>query len=163
MEIEDDDFILEQKQRSKYIEHLNEFVQANSLFIEIESDRENILSDHFNTISIGMAFDSAKVTIVNIFSFQHAVINKLDLNMVNWSCKLSGQLLTDNLGPYVIRIINEEQIGKTAFVVSFEFLEYNFTTKEFSAQFGNNDNKDKMKKQYLELYLREKPEMIKYG
>jgi len=145
------------------MDFVEEFIQANSLFIEIQSDRDNILNPSFNTIAIGMAFDISKVSIVNVFCHWSAIITKLDLNLRNWTVKLTGKVVNDKYGPYAIRIVNEDHVGKTAMAISFQYLKFDQNTKEFSADFNNDDNPDKMKKQFLEVYLREKPEGIKYG
>jgi hypothetical protein len=113
-----------------------------------------------------MAFSPLKVSIVNIYSNNKALVSKIDINMVKWVANITGKILCKdnlNLGPYAIRIVNEDQTGKTALAISYENIKYNILTKEFTAEFKNDDNKDKMKKQFLEVYLREKPDNVKYG
>ena len=164
LDLEDEDFgLTEQVKKTQYSDYLEEFIQAIGLFIEIDSDRENILSEYFNSISIGMAFSYDKVAVVTVFLYWPAIITNLNINMVNWSVKLSGKIISTELGPYAIRIVNEDHIHKTQLSVSFQFIKFDPTTQSFSVDFTNDENKDKNKKQFLELYLREHPNLIKYG
>ena len=49
-------------------DYIDEFLDCHATLIEFESHRNNILATHFNTISIGMAFNHEKVVVCDLFT-----------------------------------------------------------------------------------------------
>ena len=150
--------------RIKYNDYMFEFCDAHSCLVEFEQHRENILNKDINSIGIGMAFDEEKVVVVDIFCNREVIIDSVDINKELFSIVVVGRVLSDNMGAYALRIVNEDSINKPLITINPQHITQDFKNRQFRAYFNNSqklfeDNSRKI----IEIYLRSKPETIKYG
>lgn len=111
-----------------------------------------------------MAFDEEKVVVVDIFCNRDVIIDSIDINKELFSIVVVGRVLTDNMGVYALRIVQEENINKPLITINPQHITQDFKNRQFRAYFNNSqklfeDNSRKI----IEIYLRSKPETIKYG
>jgi hypothetical protein len=112
---------------------------------------------------LGVAFNEEKVAVVDIFIHRHCIVELIIFND-NQGIDIIGRMLNEKLGPYAIKIVPEEFPNKQLAHITPQFISYDDKTREFSASFSNcikifEYEGPKM----IEIYLREKPDSIKYG
>ena len=148
----------------RYNDYSFEFSDAHSCLVEFEQHRENLLSPGINTMGIGMAFDEEKVVVVDIFCNREVIIDSVDINKELCSIVVVGRVLTDNMGAYALRIVQEENINKALITINPQYITQDFKNRQFRAYFNNSQKifEDDTRK-IIEIYLRSKPETIKYG
>lgn len=138
-------------------------VDAHSTLVEFEEDRENILSNKYNTVGLGVAFNEEKVAVVDIFTHRDCIVESIFFND-NQGIDITGRMLNDKLGLYAVKIVPEEFINKQLANITTQYISFDDKTKEFNASFQNCSKIFEFDgPKMIELYLREKPELIKYG
>lgn len=150
--------------RVRYNDYNFEFIDAHSCLVEFEQHRENLLSPNFNTIGIGMAFDEEKVVVVDVFCNRELIVDSIDINRELYSIVVAGRMLNELMGVYALRIVQEENINKALILVNPQFITQDLKNKQFRSYFNNAQKvfEDETRKT-VEIYLRNKPETIKYG
>ena len=149
--------------RGRFIDYAPELVDAHSTLVEFEEDRENILSNNFNTVGLGVAFNEEKVAVVDIFTHRECIVESIMFNE-NQGIDIIGRMLNEKLGPYAIKIVPEEFPNKQLAHITPQFISYDDKTREFSASFSNCGKVFEYEgPKMIEIFLREKPELIKYG
>jgi hypothetical protein len=111
-----------------------------------------------------MSFDDEKVSVVDIFTQRDCVVEKVTINRDNQSVEVIGKMLTDKMGVFAIRIVPEDHPNKTLHLISPQLISYDSKSHTFLATLNCppkvfEDDSPKM----IEVYLRHKPETIKYG
>jgi hypothetical protein len=111
-----------------------------------------------------MAFDDEKVSVVDIFSLREVVVEKVNINKDNLNIEVYGKMLTDKMGVFAIRIVYEDHPNKALHLIGPQFISYDSKTHTFVGILNCpakvfDDEAPKM----IEVYLRHKPETIKYG
>jgi len=150
--------------RLKYNDYSFEFVDAHSCLVEFEQHRENLLSPNFNTIGIGMAFDEEKVVVVDVFCNRDLMVDSVDINKELFSIVVVGRMLNELMGVYALRIVQEEAVNKALILIGPQYITYELKNKQFRAYFNNAQKIfDDETRKLIEIYIRNKPEMIKYG
>jgi hypothetical protein len=110
-----------------------------------------------------VAFNEEKVAVVDIFTHRDCIVETIMFNE-NQGIDITGRMLNDKLGLYAVKIVPEEFANKQLAHITTQFISFDDRSKEFTASFTNcgkvfEYDGPKM----IELYLREKPELIKYG
>jgi hypothetical protein len=73
-------------------------------------------------------------------------------------------MLNEKLGLYAVRIVPEEYVNKQLAHITPQFISYDDKSRSFIASFTNCSKVFEYDgPKMIELYLREKPELIKYG
>jgi hypothetical protein len=153
------------KKKSQYSDYVSEFVDAHSTLVEFEEHRNNILSQEFNTVSIGMAHDDEKVVVVDLFSTCDLTIESCNINEDMGSIIVKGRMLNDNFGVYALRIVSADTMHKSLMllnpsnIISPEQKQRPFTASFIGAQALIKDKSLK----YVEVYIRGSPGSIKYN
>ena len=145
-----------------------DFMDCHSTLVEFDQHRQNLLSPSFNTVCIGMAFDNEKLTVVDIFTNRLVNIDTCAITEDTQQIFVKGNILNDKYGVFIVRIVEEN--NPKAFILSLNPQEINYDSvnKTWICKFKNAGkvfeelNKDD-KKLYIEVYLSENPETIKYG
>ena len=150
--------------RVKYNDYSFEFVDAHSCLVEFEQHRENLLSPNFNTIGVGMAFDEEKVVVVDVFCNRDLIVDSVDINKELFSIVVVGRILNEQMGVYALRVVQEEAINKALILINPQYITQDIKNKQFRAYFNNSQKvfEDETRKM-VEIYIRNKPETIKYG
>jgi hypothetical protein len=150
--------------RVKYNDYSFEFVDAHSCLVEFEQHRENLLSPNFNTIGVGMAFDEEKVVVVDVFCNRDLIVDSVDINKELFSIVVVGRILNEQMGVYALRVVQEEAINKALILINPQNITQDIKNKQFRAYFNNSQKvfEDETRK-IVEIYIRNKPETIKYG
>ena len=150
--------------RIKYNDYSFEFVDAHSCLVEFEQHRENLLSADFNAIGIGMAFDEEKVVVVDVFCNRDLIVDSVDINKELFSIVVVGRMLNELMGVYALRIVQEDAINKALILINPHYITQDTKNKQFRAYFNNAQKifEDETRK-IVEIYIRNKPETIKYG
>jgi hypothetical protein len=153
------------KKKSQYSDYISEFVDAHSTLVEFEEHRNNILSQEFNTVSIGMAYDDEKVVVVDLFSTCEVTIESCNINEDMGSIIVKGRMLNDSFGVYALRIVSADNMHKSMMllnpsnIISPEQKHRPFTASFIGAQALIQEKSLK----FVEVYIRGSPETIKYN
>ena len=149
--------------KNKYSGFIEEFLDAQSTLVEFEQHKNNFLSNAFNTVSFGCAFDEEKVVVVDIFNTRTLMVEEVKINTENGSVVIMGKMLNLKYGVFALRIVNEDALNKEIIKINVQNISYNRQTNVFKATFNKIGNllEDKSNK-LIEIYLREKPETIVY-
>ena len=77
---------------------------------------------------------------------------------------LEGKVLFEKFGVYAVRIVEEYNQNKTILAVSPQGIYYDSVSKKWSCKFKNVgqvfQELDKDKRLFIQVYLRDKPELI---
>ncbi len=149
--------------KNKYSAFIEEFLDAHSTLVEFEQHKNNLLSNVFNSVSFGCAFDEEKVVVVDVFNTRTLIIEEVRVNSDIGQVVLIGKMLNLKYGPFALRIVNEEALNKELFKINVQNISYNRQTNIFKATFNNINNLiEERNNKLIEVYLREKPETIVY-
>ena len=165
--IDSDGIKLDKNSMKKYKEFADEFFDVQATLIEFQEHGNNILSEKFNTVGIGMAINEMKVVVVNIFLRREIMVNSCSINFYNGSIIINGELMNDQYGAYAARIINPSNPNKSiAFITPQHITPSNATNKirPFTAAFNNVERVlEDQEPKNIEIYVRVKPDLIPYS
>ena len=154
-------------QMAKFMGYSNDFYDVQATLVEFKEHSDNILSNIFNSIGIGIAFNDMKVVVVNIFLKRDVIIDSCSINIENASIIVKGQLTDDQYGAYALRIISPNSPNKTlAFITPQHITPANAQNKirPFTAVFNNIGNiLEDPEPKNIEIYIRIKPDLIPYN
>lgn len=146
----------------------NEFLDCHATLLEFEKDRNLILSSNLNSIGIGLSFDKDKLIVVNIFSQRFVFIDYCNIIEDSQTIYLEGRITNDKYGVFSVRIVEETNQNKTILSVNPQNIFFDSSTKKWNCKFKNiaeslQDIDLREKRLYIQVYLRDQPELIKYG
>ena len=152
---------------AKYMEFANDFYDVQATLVEFEEHCDNILSDNFNKVGIGIALNDMKVVVVDVFLKREVTVDSCSINGENGSIIIKGELTNEQYGAYALRIISPSAPTKTIVHITPQHITpANITTKirPFTAVFNNvakvlEDPEPKN----IEIYIRVKPDLIPYN
>lgn len=152
----------------KFDDFSTDFMDCHSTLLEFEQHRNNLLGLNYNTMCVGMAFDKEKITVVDIFVNRLVNVEQCAITEESQTIFVEGKVLTDKYGVYAVRIVAEDQPNTTILSLNPQEINYDAINKKWICKFKNANNvfvelgKDD-KKLFIQVYLRENPESIKYG
>lgn len=146
-------------------------MDCHATLLEFEKDRNLIISNAVNTIGIGLAFDKEKIVVVNIYSNKLVSIDLCSMIAESNLIYLEGKVLSDKYGVYLVRIVEEQSQNKPVYAVNPQDIKFDPSTRRWECKFKNVgsflkdlENENNINKHYfVVVYLRDKPELIKYG
>jgi len=111
-----------------------------------------------------MAFDEEKVVVVDVFCNRDLIVDSVDINKELFSIVVVGRMLNELMGVYALRIVQEDAINKALILINPHYITQDTKNKQFRAYFNNAQKifEDETRK-IVEIYIRNKPETIKYG
>ena len=151
--------------KTRYIDYMEEFMDGHATLVEFDTHRENLLSSIFTSVSIGMAFDENKAVVVDLFSVKECVVDTIDIREDTSTIILTGRMLLTKNGVFALRIMKVDENGnlKELVAINCQQISFNKNTLKFSATFKNAQKVfNESGKKYVDIYLREKPDTIKY-
>ncbi len=140
-------------------------MDSHATLVEFDSHGENLLSPNFTSVSIGMAYDEQQAVVVDIFSQKECIIDSMDLNPEMLSVVITGRMLMTKNGVFALRIqkVDENNNLKDLQSINCQHISFNKSTLKFTATFKNAQKVfNESGKKVVEVYLREKPDTIKY-
>ena len=154
-------------QMKKYMEYANEFFDVQATLVEFEEHSDNILSNDFNSVGIGIAINDIKVVVVNIFLKREVIINSCYINFDSGNVTIKGQLSTDQYGAYALRIISPKNPTKTIVYITPQQItpaKDGNKIRPFIAVFNNIGRVlEDLEPKNIEIYVRVKPDLILYN
>ena len=154
-------------QMKKYMEYANEFFDVQATLVEFEEHSDNILSNDFNSVGIGIAINDMKVVVVNIFLKREVIINSCYINFDSGNVTIKGQLTTDQYGAYALRIISPKNPTKTIVYITPQQItpaKDGNKIRPFIAVFNNIGRVlEDLEPKNIEIYVRVKPDLIPYN
>ena len=152
---------------AKYTDFMTEFYDVQATLVEFEQHSENILSDDFNKVGIGMAFNDTKVVVVDVFCFREVFVDSCNINTEGGNVQVKGRMNNDQYGAYALRIVNNSQPKNTLVQITPQHITPFMTqnkTRGFTGVFNNisqiiQDPEPKI----VEVYIRVKPDSIPYN
>jgi len=152
---------------AKYMEFADDFYDVQATLVEFEEHCDNILSDSFNKVGIGIALNDMKVVVVDIFLKREVTIDSCSINIENGNILIKGELANDQYGAYALRIISPSAPNKTIVHITPQHITpANISTKirPFTAVFNNVEKVlEDPEPKNIEIYIRVKPDMIPYN
>lgn len=152
---------------AKYMEYANDFYDVQATLIEFEEHCDNILSDNFNKVGIGIALNDMKVVVVDIFLKREVTVDSCSINGENGSIIIKGELTNEQYGAYALRIISPSAPNKTIVNITPQHITpANISTKirPFTAVFNNVGKVlEDPEPKNIEIYIRVKPDLIPYN
>jgi len=135
--------------------------------LEFKEDRDHLLSPNLNTVGIGLSYDKDKLVVVSVYSERAVTVEILSPLEESLTIYLEGKILQEKYGVFAIRIVvQEKNQNKTLAFVTPQDIFYDSNTKKWNCKFKNVSHVfQEMEKEnlYVLVYLRDKPELIKYG
>ena len=154
-------------QMKKYMEYANEFFDVQATLVEFEEHSDNILSNDFNSVGIGIAINDMKVVVVNIFLKREVIINSCYINFDSGNVTIKGQLSNDQYGAYALRIISPKNPTKTIVYITPQQItpaKDGNKIRPFIAVFNNIGRVlEDLEPKNIEIYVRVKPDLIPYN
>ena len=157
---------------ARYTDFMNEFYDVQATLVEFAQHSENILSDEFNHVGIGMAYNDTKVVVVDIFCFREAIVDVCNINTDTGIITVKGRMLNDQYGAYALRIVGFSAPTKTLLQITPQHITP-FTTQAkqrgFTGVFNNGSQiltegeETVAEPKIIEVYIRVKPELIPYN
>jgi len=152
---------------AKYTDFMTEFYDVQATLVEFEQHSENILSDDFNKVGIGMAFNDTKVVVVDVFCFREVFVDSCNINPEGGNIQVKGRMNNEQYGAYALRIVNNSQPKNTLVQITPQHITPFMTqnkTRGFTGVFNNvsqiiQDPEPKI----VEVYIRVKPDSIPYN
>ena len=152
---------------AKYTDFMTEFYDVQATLVEFEQHSENILSDDFNKVGIGMAFNDTKVVVVDVFCFREVFVDSCNINTEGGNIQVKGRMNNEQYGAYALRIVNNSQPKNTLVQITPQHITPFMTqnkTRGFTGVFNNvsqiiQDPEPKI----VEVYIRVKPDSIPYN
>ena len=152
---------------AKYMEFADDFYDVQATLIEFEEHCENILSENFNKVGIGMALNDMKVVVVNIFCKREVTIDSCSINAETGNIIVKGELNNEQYGAYALRIVSPVAPTKTIIHITPQHITpANISNKirPFTANFNNIGKLlEDPEPKNIEIYIRVKPDMIPYN
>ena len=145
----------------------DDFYDVQATLVEFEEHCDNILSDNFNKVGIGIALNDMKVVVVDIFLKREVTVDSCSINGENGSIILKGELTNEQYGAYALRIISPSAPNKTIVHITPQHITpANISTKirPFTAVFNNVGKVlEDPEPKNIEIYIRVKPDLIPYN
>ena len=152
---------------AKYMEFAADFYDVQATLVEFEEHCDNILSDNFNKVGIGMALNDMKVVVVDIFLKREVTVDSCSINVENGSIIIKGELTNEQFGAYALRIVSPSAPNKTIVHITPQHITpANISTKvrPFTAVFNNVGKVlEDPEPKNIEIYIRVKPDLIPYN
>ena len=152
---------------AKYMEFADDFYDVQATLIEFEEHCENILSENFNKVGIGMALNDMKVVVVNVFCKREVNVDSCSINLESGSIVIKGELNNEQYGAYALRVISPRAPNKTIVQITPQHITpANIANKirPFTAIFNNIGRLlEDPEPKNIEIYIRVKPDMIPYN
>ena len=152
---------------AKYMEFADDFYDVQATLIEFEEHCDNILSENFNKVGIGMALNDMKVVVVNIFCKREVTVDSCSINAENGNIVIKGELNNEQYGAYALRIVSPAAPNKTIVHITPQHITpANIANKirPFTAIFNNIGRLlEDPEPKNIEIYIRVKPDMIPYN
>ena len=151
----------------KYMEFADDFYDVQATLVEFEEHCDNILSDTFNKVGIGIALNDTKVVVVDVFLKREVTIDSCLINVESGNIIIKGQLSNEQYGAYALRIVSPNNPNKTIVSITPQHITpANVTTKirPFTAIFNNVEKVlEEPEPKNIEIYIRVKPDLIPYN
>ena len=152
---------------AKYMEFADDFYDVQATLVEFEEHCDNILSDNFNKVGIGIALNDMKVVVVDIFLKREVTVDSCSINLENGNILIKGELTNDQYGAYALRLVSPAAPNKTIVHITPQHITpANISTKirPFTAIFNNVGKVlEDPEPKNVEIYIRVKPDMIPYN
>jgi len=151
--------------KNRYIDYMEEFMDGHATLVEFDTHRDNLLSSLFTSVSIGMAFNEEKAVVVDIFSVKECIVDSIDLREETFTIVVTGRMLLTKNGIFALRILKIDENGnlKETVAINCQQISFNKNTLKYVATFKNAQKVwNEPGKKILDVYLREKPDTIKY-
>ena len=158
---------------ARYTDFMNEFYDVQATLVEFAQHSENILSDEFNHVGIGMAYNDTKVVVVDIFCFREAIVDVCNINVDTSIITVKGRMLNEEYGAYALRIVGASAPTKTILQITPQHITPYFTQNKqrgFTGVFNNaapvlteSEENAAAEPKIIEVYIRVKPELIPYN
>ena len=165
--IDSDSVKPEMNEMAKYMEYANNFYDVQATLIEFKEHSDNILSNTFNSVGIGIALNDMKVVVVNIFLKREVIVDSCQINSESGNITIKGQLINDQYGAYALRIISPTNPNKTIIALTPQQItpaKVDDKIRLFIAVFNNIEKiLEDPEPKNIEIYVRVKPELIPYN
>ena len=152
---------------AKFMEFADDFYDVQATLIEFEEHCENILSENYNKVGIGMALNDMKVVVVNIFCKREVTVDSCSINIDSGNIIIKGELNNEQYGAYALRVISPRAPNKTIVQITPQHITpANISNKirPFTAIFNNIGRLlEDPEPKNIEIYIRVKPDMIPYN
>lgn len=138
------------------------FLDAHGLTLEIVETREEILKPEYTHVGLGLALLNNLYVITEIFSAKPLKLEGIKATEDEKGIAISGKMLTDQMGPYAVRVVAPANPPKPLCLLGPEGMKYSLATKEFSILLDQPEVLYAHPAFICEIYLRKKPEDIQY-
>ncbi len=155
--LEEEEVASAQPMQSKY------FLDAHGLTFEINETRDELLSPAYTHVALGLACHENLYVITEIFSSKPLRLESIKATEDEKSIEVAGKMLTDQLGPYALRVAVPNDKTNHVCLIGPESIKFNPETKEFQALLDKPELLYANPPFICEIYLREKPQTIPYG
>ena len=154
-------------QMKKYMEFADEFYDVQATLIEFEEHCDNILSNTYNKVGIGIALNDMKVVVVDVFLRREVTVDSCSINPESGNIIIKGQLADEQYGAYALRLVSPTNPNKTIVSISPQHITpANVINKirPFTAIFNNVEKiLEDPEPKNIEIYIRVKPDLIPYN
>ena len=154
-------------QMKKYMEFADEFYDVQATLIEFEEHCDNILSNAYNKVGIGIALNDMKVVVVDVFLRREVTVDSCSINPESGNIIIKGQLADEQYGAYALRLVSPTNPNKTIVSISPQHITpANVINKKrpFTAIFNNVEKiLEDPEPKNIEIYIRVKPDLIPYN
>ena len=165
--IDSDNAHPDNNQMKKYMEFADEFYDVQATLIEFEQHCDNILSNRYNKVGIGMALNDMKVVVVDVFLRREVTVDSCSINLESGNILIKGQLTDEQYGAYALRLVSPTNPNKTIISISPQHITpANVPNKirPFTAIFNNVEKiLEDPEPKNIEIYIRVKPDLIPYN
>ena len=165
--IDSDNAHPDNNQMKKYMEFADEFYDVQATLIEFEQHCDNILSNRYNKVGIGMALNDMKVVVVDVFLRREVTVDSCSINLESGNIIIKGQLTDEQYGAYALRLVSPTNPNKTIISISPQHITpANVPNKirPFTAIFTNVEKiLEDPEPKNIEIYIRVKPDLIPYN
>ena len=165
--IDSDNAHPDNNQMKKYKEFADEFYDVQATLIEFEQHCDNILSNRYNKVGIGMALNDMKVVVVDVFLRREVTVDSCSINLESGNIIIKGQLTDEQYGAYALRLVSPTNPNKTIISISPQHITpANVPNKirPFTAIFNNVEKiLEDPEPKNIEIYIRVKPDLIPYN
>ena len=152
---------------AKYMEFADDFYDVQATLIEFEEHCDNILSENYNKVGIGMALNDMKVVVVNVFCKREVTVDSCSINAETGNIIVKGELNNEQYGAYALRVVSPVAPNKTIIQITPQHITpANISNKirPFTANFNNIGKLlEDPEPKNIEIYIRVKPDMIPYN
>ena len=138
------------------------FLDAHGLTFEINETRDELLNPAYTHVALGLACHENVYVITEIFSTKPVRIESIKATEDEKSIEVSGKMLTDQLGPYALRVAVPNDKTNHVCLIGPESIKFNPESKEFQALLDKPELLYANPPFVCEIYLREKPQTIPY-